>query len=164
MINQSAFQGRIKGIKLSRFCHVLHHVLFADDTVLFGSATISEAKNIMLVLNRYCQVSGQAINVLKSSILFSTNTPDLLKNTIAFEFGVNVSYPIGNYIGVPAEWGLTKKNTFRYMLDRLTAKACSWQSSLLSHAGRSIMIKSILQALPSYLFCQSICSGKWSKL
>ncbi|CAN1842221.1 Putative ribonuclease H protein At1g65750 [Linum perenne] len=142
----------MKGLKLSRFCPVLHHVLFADDTVIFGSATTSEAKAVQVILDRYCYVSGQAINKAKSSILFPTNTPSDIKNTIASEFGVDFNISMGNYLGVPAEWGATKKQTFQYMLDRLTTKVNSWHSSVLSHAGRSVLVKSVLQALPSYLF------------
>ncbi|CAN1293359.1 Uncharacterized mitochondrial protein AtMg00310 [Linum perenne] len=38
------------------------------------------------------------------------------------------------------------------MLERLELRAQSWKSSLLSIAGKKIMIKDVLQALPSYLF------------
>ncbi|CAN1763333.1 Putative ribonuclease H protein At1g65750, partial [Linum perenne] len=54
---------------------------------------------------------------------------------IAYEFGVDTTVSLGNYLGVPADWGPTKKDTFRYMLERLTSKAQSWQAHLLSHAG-----------------------------
>ncbi|CAN1752999.1 Uncharacterized mitochondrial protein AtMg00310 [Linum perenne] len=108
--------------------------------------------HIQLLLNRYCYVSGQAINIAKSSILFSSNTLEENKNRIANVFGVDITIPMGNYLGVPADWGATKKQTFQYMLDRIAAKAQSWQSNFLTHAGRSVMIKSVLQTLPSYLF------------
>ncbi|CAN1793057.1 Putative ribonuclease H protein At1g65750 [Linum perenne] len=108
--------------------------------------------HIQLLLKRYSYVSGQAINTAKSSILFSANTPDDSKHRIANVFGVDITIPMGNYLGVPAEWGATKKQTFQYMLDRIAARAQSWQANFLTHAGRSVMIKSVLQALPTYLF------------
>ncbi|CAN1776349.1 LINE-1 retrotransposable element ORF2 protein [Linum perenne] len=106
MIQNSVCLGTIKGIKLNRFCPVLHHILFADDTVLFGTATVSEARNIMLVLNRYCQSSGQAINAQKSSILFSANTSSSLKHQIASELGVSTLTSLGKLIRSSSRVGL----------------------------------------------------------
>lgn len=39
--------------------------LLADDTVLFGRATIQEAEEISLILNTYARLSRQIINVDK---------------------------------------------------------------------------------------------------
>ncbi|CAN1774472.1 LINE-1 reverse transcriptase homolog [Linum perenne] len=80
ILHQSIQQGRMKGLKLSRLCPVLHHVLFADDTIIFGSATTSEAKVIQLILNRYCYVSGQAINTANHLFYFQQTL--LLKSRI----------------------------------------------------------------------------------
>ncbi|CAN1806221.1 Transposon TX1 uncharacterized 149 kDa protein [Linum perenne] len=39
---------------------ILTHVLFADDTVIFGKAEVSEAESIGQLLDSYCCISGQA--------------------------------------------------------------------------------------------------------
>ncbi|CAN1138592.1 hypothetical protein LINPERPRIM_LOCUS5234, partial [Linum perenne] len=41
--SQTVDQGKIKALKLNPRFPTLHHILFADDTVLFGKATIDEA-------------------------------------------------------------------------------------------------------------------------
>ncbi|CAN1777828.1 Putative ribonuclease H protein At1g65750 [Linum perenne] len=127
-------------------------MLFADDTILFGQATTREAEKIRDILERYCVVSGQAINTEKSAIYFSQNTPNDLKLQVANCLHVTIDSTMGNYLVVPTDWGNTKKETFRYILERLAAKAQSWSSILLSHAGRETMIKAVLQAIPAYIF------------
>ncbi|CAN1764153.1 Putative ribonuclease H protein At1g65750 [Linum perenne] len=107
---------------------------------------------LKLVLDRYCAVSGQAVNSDKSAVLFSANTPENVKDEVLAVIGVPENARLGNYLGIPTEWGSSKVESFRYMLERLELRAQSWRSSLLSHAGRETMIKAILQALPSYLF------------
>ncbi|CAN1186679.1 LINE-1 retrotransposable element ORF2 protein [Linum perenne] len=43
-------QGNIQDLKLNSRCLTLHHILFVDDTVLFGKATILEARRFILPL------------------------------------------------------------------------------------------------------------------
>ncbi|CAN1149456.1 hypothetical protein LINPERHAP2_LOCUS17033 [Linum perenne] len=52
---------------------------------------------------------------------------------------------MGRYLGVPFEWGNTKTETVKYILERLSSKAQNWKSCLLSHTGRETMIKAVLQ-------------------
>lgn len=49
------------------------HILFDDDCYFFFKATKTEA-SVMKVVLRYENVSGQAINFNKSSVIFSQNT------------------------------------------------------------------------------------------
>jgi hypothetical protein len=47
--------------------------------------------------------------------------------------------------------GRSKKNTFNYIKDRVWKKINSWSSKSLSKAGREVLIKSVLQSIPTYL-------------
>jgi hypothetical protein len=47
--------------------------------------------------------------------------------------------------------GRSKKATFNFIKDRVWQRISSWSSKCLSKAGREIMIKSVLQAIPSYV-------------
>ncbi|CAN1155644.1 Uncharacterized mitochondrial protein AtMg00310 [Linum perenne] len=105
-----------------------------------------------LILSRYCRISGQEVNGNKSALFFSANTPEDQQREIAAVFGVNVDASLGSYLGLPTDWGSTKKETFRYILERLTTKAQAWKSAILSQGGREVMIKAILQAIPAYVF------------
>jgi hypothetical protein len=66
--------GSLKGLRIARNCTPIHHLLFADDLLIFGEASISVATSIKPCLDKYCRWSSQSINVSKFSIQFSRNT------------------------------------------------------------------------------------------
>jgi len=47
--------------------------------------------------------------------------------------------------------GRDRKATFAYIKDRVWQKINSWSGKCLSKAGREVMIKSVLQEIPSYV-------------
>jgi hypothetical protein len=47
--------------------------------------------------------------------------------------------------------GRSKKETFAFIKDRLWKRINSWRSRPLSKAGKEVMIKSVLQAIPEYV-------------
>ncbi|CAN1190366.1 LINE-1 retrotransposable element ORF2 protein, partial [Linum perenne] len=152
LIKKDLEYGLLKGIKLNHRCPTLSHILFADDTLIFGKANAREAAQIKLIFQRYSYISGQAINEGKSALLFSKNTPPTVKDEISAILNVSHQIQFGKYLGMPAEWGSSKVDTFAFILERLHIKAQSWTSLLLSHGGRETLSKSVLQAIPSYIF------------
>jgi hypothetical protein len=66
--------GNLKGLSIARNTPPIHHLLFADDLLIFGKASHKEATSIQTCLTKYCHWSGQSINNGKSSIRFSSNT------------------------------------------------------------------------------------------
>lgn len=68
----------------------------------------------------------------------------------------------GRYLGVPSMVGRNRKSTFAFVMDWVWKRISSWNGHTLSKAGKEIMIKSVLQAIPSYvmstyLLPQSVC-------
>jgi hypothetical protein len=72
----------LQGYKISRRCFPLHHLLFADDMIIFTHATSLEVGIIKYCLTKYNHWSGQSVNVDKSNILFSSNTTASTKASI----------------------------------------------------------------------------------
>jgi hypothetical protein len=66
--------GYLQGLQIARSCLAIHHLLFADDLLIFGKATVSIVASVKSCLDKYCKWSGQLINSSKSSIRFSRNT------------------------------------------------------------------------------------------
>ncbi|CAN1123584.1 Transposon TX1 uncharacterized 149 kDa protein [Linum perenne] len=152
LMNRAVDSRFLTGVKLTPRCPVLHHILFADDTVLFGTASSIQATRMKVVIKVYCRLSGQAVNEAKSAILFSKNTPDDIKELVSEVFGVDVNTKLGKYLGLPLEWGNSKVEAFQYLTQRLQSKAQSWKSLLLSQAGRETLVKAVLQAVPTFIF------------
>lgn len=67
-------RGSWKGLKTSRRSSTISHIFFADD-VLFVEADQSQIEVIKEGLSLFSTVSGQRINISKSFILVSPNTP-----------------------------------------------------------------------------------------
>ena len=56
---------------------------------------------------------------------------------------------LGSYLGLPL--GLSAPNSFwNSLIDKIHLKLAGWKGSLLSQAGKVIVLKSILQSVPLY--------------
>ncbi|XP_058766718.1 uncharacterized mitochondrial protein AtMg00310-like [Vicia villosa] len=64
--------------------------------------------------------------------------------------GVRHVMGTGTYLGRPSMVGRRKKAIFSFIKDRIWKRINSWRGRPLSKACKEIMIKSVLQAIPSY--------------
>ncbi|XP_075649960.1 uncharacterized protein LOC142620482 [Castanea sativa] len=131
LLKKAEENGNIKGVSLCVAGPRVSHLIFADDSLVFCRATIAECVQIQSLLYMYEQASGQSINRGKTSIFFSSNTLHNLRNAISVFLGVPVSHRYEQYLGLPS---LLK----------------GWKEKLLSQAGREILIKEVIQAIPTY--------------
>jgi hypothetical protein len=63
---------------------------------------------------------------------------------------------IGVYLGLPSMIGRNEKTIFSYIKDHIWKKINSWRGRALSKAGKEIIIKLVLQAIPSYVMSMFI--------
>ncbi|XP_039161303.1 uncharacterized mitochondrial protein AtMg00310-like [Eucalyptus grandis] len=56
----------------------------------------------------------------------------------------------GKYLGIPSDWGSSKKQMFAWILARVNMKLEGWKENLLSKAGKEILLKAVVHALPQY--------------
>jgi ribonuclease HI len=150
LIRQSILRGDLHGIKICRGAPVVSHLLFADDCFLFCRANIVEATHLMSLLDIYGAASGQEINLAKSEEFFSRNLSEAAQADLSSIMGVKHVLGTGNYLGLPSMVGRSKKATFGYIKDRIWKKINSWRGRALSKAGKDVMIKSVLQSIPTY--------------
>jgi hypothetical protein len=151
LIRDAETRGVLTGTKICRRAPPVSHLLFADDCFLFFKADVGEVNVMKDILTLYEIASGQAISLPKSEIYCSRNVPDPLKQTITDILGVQVVLGTGKYLGLPSMIGRDRNATFAYIKDRVWHKINSWSGKCLSKAGREVMIKSVLQAIPSYV-------------
>jgi len=151
LIRDAESRGVLTGTKVCRNAPSVSHLLFADDCFLFFKANEEQAHVMKNILATYELASGQAISLPKSEIYCSRNVPDGLKTTITNILGVQAVLGTGKYLGLPSMIGRDRKATFAYIKDRVWQKINSWSGKCLSKAGREVMIKSVLQAIPAYV-------------
>jgi hypothetical protein len=105
----------------------------------------------MSILQTYEEASGQEINLTKSEVFFSRNLSMAAQEDLSRIMGVRHVLGTGTYLGLPSMIGRKKKAIFAYIKDRIWKRINSWRGRALSRAGKEIMIKSVLQAIPSYV-------------
>ena len=54
------------------------------------------------------------------------------------------------YLGLPSLVGKNKNASFNYIKERVWKKIQGWKEKLLSQVGREILIKAVVQAIPTY--------------
>lgn len=81
-LRKMGVEGNIEGIKIKRGNSVISHLLFADDYYIFTKMKVKCAKNIKKFLKDFSKASKQTINYEKSKLIFSKNTPNLVRKVI----------------------------------------------------------------------------------
>ena len=150
LCNRASEEGSLKGIRVTRACPRVNHLLFADDTMFFIRANNDSCQMLKRILSQYEEASGQSINNLKSSITFSKRAPANLKNRIKDELNIQKEGGVGKYLGLPEHFGRKKRDLFSSIIDKIRQKGSSWSNRFLSTAGKMTMLQSVLSPIPSY--------------
>jgi len=127
--------------------------------MLFGHPSVQEASAFKFLLNLFSEASGISINASKSQLFFF-HTPILTQRNIARISGFSIAKPPSKYLGAPLFDSAIKHASWRTLLDNLENRLSSWTYHSLNIASRIILIKSILQAMPLYLF-SILVALKW---
>lgn len=151
MFTKAVDQGVIKGLQVCPGAPKVHHLFFADDSFLFGEASMVECRNFQTLLKIYEQASSQRINLQKSSVAFSKNVAADVQSSLSSILGFTCVKEHERYLGLPIHIGRSKTAVFSYLKERLTKKLVSWRSNVLSSAGKEILIKAVTQAMPQYV-------------
>jgi ribonuclease HI/exonuclease III len=143
--------GSLPGLKSSTEVVPLNHSLFADDSLLLGGASTRIAKVFDSVLKSYCRVTGALINERKSEI-YSWNTGQQELNNIMNILGFrgHVSWDRIKYLGLPITNGANRRSLWSDIICKIKTKIAALGGYWLTNAGKVILIKSQLAALPIY--------------
>ena len=165
LINMAENKGNVKGYALCRYSPRLTHFFFADDSLLFCRATIQECQQVLNILETYGRCSGQQINKTKTTIFFSKSTSEEVKNHIKLALDVPVILQYEKYLRLPSLVGKNKKANFNYIKERVWKKIQGWKEKLLSQAGREILIKAVVQDIPTYtMSCFKLPLGLYGEI
>ncbi|XP_010251367.1 PREDICTED: uncharacterized protein LOC104593313 [Nelumbo nucifera] len=143
-------RGTLHGIRIGRRCPVVSHLLFADDLLLFGRASLLEMNEVVNILAKFGSCSGQEVNYGKSGILFSKNLPKRQGRLIARSLGVVRLGRRARYLGMPLCIGHPRSESYQEVVDRIKTRLTGWRANCLSQMGRTVLINSVLSALPTY--------------
>jgi hypothetical protein len=149
LVSRVVEDGRISGVHTSAKGLKLSHLFFVDDSLLFCQENFQKWSNLMQVMLVYEQASGQKLNSGKTSIYFRKNTRGAFKNFITNSTGISSIRGFKKYLGLPTMVGHSKTTTFAGILGRVQKKLDGLKERFLSQAGKEVLIKAVVQAIPT---------------
>ncbi|XP_027158016.1 uncharacterized protein LOC113759637 [Coffea eugenioides] len=150
LLNQAKVHGRLTGLKIAQGAPSLSHLFFVDDSLIFCKANVDEASQIMRILEVYKQASGQLVNVEKSSLFFSRNVGSRMKEGVMRKLqGMRLAQH-SKYLGLPLPIGRSKRQAFEFIRNKAMERLHGWKEQLLSQAGKEVLLKSVILALPTW--------------
>lgn len=150
MLHNSERQQLINGVKICKQAPTINHMLFADDSYLYCKAQEEEAHRILEILSKYELASGQMVNKSKSSIFFSTNTSMAVRQQLCNILQMEEADENCRYLGLPNMMQKSKVATLAFLKDKVRRRTLTWDGKIISQGGKEILVKSIVQALPTY--------------
>ncbi|XP_058787037.1 uncharacterized protein LOC131661492 [Vicia villosa] len=108
--------------------------------------------------NVYQESSGQMVNLDNLEALFNRNVVDSDKDTILNGMGVKTVEAHSRYFGLSTLFGRSKKAIFSQVIDKVWKKVKGWKEKVLYRAGKEVLIKFVVQAIPTYVMgCFKLC-------
>lgn len=150
MMNKAMVDRSLLGIKIAVRAPAVNHLLFADDSLFFSLANIRTARKLKKMFEDYEAISGQAINLSKSSIIFGSKVRNIIKTQVRNVLGIHNDGGIGKYLGIPKQVGNSKSDMFAAVIEKVKAVTQGWKQRHLSLGGKEILLKSVAQAMPIY--------------
>lgn len=119
------------------------------------------------IFKTYSNASGQKINLLKSRLICGRSLHPQIRTRLAAILNFQMWEDPGKYLGLPGDWGKSRNEALMWIRERISSKLEGWKTNILNQAGKEVLIKAVIQAIPTYAmsiiqfpknFCKGICS------
>ncbi|PKU67582.1 putative mitochondrial protein [Dendrobium catenatum] len=112
----------------------LTHLLYTDDVLVFGEASLHNCQNLATILRDFGNSTGLHINFDKSAIMFPKHQSNqhIISQVLSIQ---NITSKI-IYLGIPLAFNRLKVEDFLSFMDCINNKLNGWKANLLSFAGR----------------------------
>lgn len=151
IINRETTTNLFRGVKIANNCPMMSHLFFADDSLIFVRATRNDFLMVKHCIDMYEVASGQVINFEKSAITFCPSSFSEIMNNIQHFLSIPVVSGHELYLGLPNFSLRSKRVLFSFLRDRVFKMIHCWTSNFFSAEGKEVLIKSVLQAIPTYV-------------
>ena len=91
------------------------------------------------------------MSIEKSRISFSQNVALELKEIICEKLGIHATNNLGKYLGFPLKHKGAPRSQYNFITERVSNKLACQKSKFLSFAGRTVLVKSVMSAMPNYV-------------
>ena len=125
------------------------HLFFVHDLVLFAKADVKNCQAVREVLDMFCKIFGQKVNVGKSQVFFSPNLDHSCREELCNILKFCSTPSLGKYLGFPLKHTSSPQD-FGAVIERVQGKLAGWKAHLLSFAGRLVLTQATLSTIPNY--------------
>ncbi|XP_060969810.1 uncharacterized protein LOC133037014 [Cannabis sativa] len=150
LIKRDIGRGTISRLQCGRRGPVISHLLFANDCFFFLEASVASCVRFRETLHQYENASGQLVNLRKLAVCFSSSIPLDFCEYLAHILGVPLVPCHDKYLGLPCFAGKSKSGLFQSIKDKIWNKLFGWKSKIFSSGRREVLLKSVIQAIPTY--------------
>jgi hypothetical protein len=150
-LKEAVLEGSLDGLPLYNLHPAPSHSQFVDDTLLMNTPTVREATKLNSILSDFSEASGMLLNLDKSKLYFF-NTPVSVQAHLSRLLGIARSSLPSTYLGIPLTGESAKSISWDSLLLSISNRLNNWTFRPLNIAARLVLLKSVLQALPTYLF------------
>jgi len=147
LVNYATSVGLLQPLVLQQARHRVS--FYADDAVIFLRPYSLDLITIKHLLDFFGHASGLRTNLAKSSVSpihCSDEELALTANTLSCSIK---AFPC-TYLGLPLSIGKPTKEVLLPLVDRVADYLPGWKASLMHRAGRLVMVKVVLTAVPIY--------------
>lgn len=138
-------QGLLSSLGSARFKERLY--LYADDVVFFLCPNQQDLVMATTILKLFGSASGLCTNSSKCLISpIQCNLEDTV-NLLRFFPGRLQQFPC-RYLGIPLAPTRLRKNDLLPLVDKISAGLPTWKANLLTRAGRTVLVKVKMSAIP----------------
>lgn len=123
--------------------------LYADDAVIFANPIKEEVDSLLNLLKSFGEATGLKLNQGKSFVA-PISCDGLSLSDVLQEFGgQTIGFPV-TYLGLPISTHRLRMVHFQFILDRIRARLAGWKGKLMNLAGRRVLVRCVLSALPHF--------------
>ncbi|GFZ11161.1 hypothetical protein Acr_22g0005590 [Actinidia rufa] len=146
--------GKLKSIPDFNFhpkCFALNisHLAFADDLILFTRGDVTSVNLIMDCLNKFGECSGLGISNTKSNVFMAGISRDIMEEIKTITGFSSGRFPF-RYLGIPVAASRLTIEQFNPLITKISDYVSAWAGATLSYAGRSELIRSVLQGVECF--------------
>lgn len=88
-----------EGIPTRRGVPKVSHLFFGDDALFFFKASPPACQHMSALVSRFCDISGQIVNLQKSFLKFSPNIPLVSQDSYKAFMRMDTRILVGTYLG-----------------------------------------------------------------
>ncbi|GKV35275.1 hypothetical protein SLEP1_g43574 [Rubroshorea leprosula] len=145
----AAKKGFLEGVEVGNKGFKVTHLQYADDTLMFGTATDENVWAMKSILRTFKLISRLKINFNKSQLIGIGVKDEWLEKMAWILCCKKGSLPF-KYLGIPIGGRSGKLSLWKPVLEGVTKKLSAWKGRYLSLGGRITLINLVLSSLPVF--------------